>query len=80
MRGKNKEMNDNKIQIKRAAALIALILIGCVLLMLIAGALMHNTGMILTSLFLLIVVPVLIYLFLRLASILKTHRPEEKDL
>ena len=79
MRGKNKDMNDNRTQIKRAAAVIALILIGCVLLMLIAGALKHNTGMILTALFLLVVVPVLIYLFLRLASILKAHHPEEKD-
>ena len=73
------EMKDNRTQFKRAAAVIALILIGCVLLMLITGALMHNSGMILTALFLLIVVPVLIYLFLRLASILKAHHQGEKD-
>ena len=67
-------MNHNRTPFKRAAAILALILIGCILLMLIYGALIHHTGLMMTSLFCLIVVPVLIYLFMRFTAFLKDYR------
>ena len=65
-------MMKNKT-LKRTLARIALILILLVILLLVYGAVTHNSGLIMLSLFCLIVLPVVVYLFLKLAGLLRDY-------
>ena len=58
----------------RAASIAALAVIAFLIIMLIAGALMQHTGIIMTAHFALIVFPVLIYLFMMLTGRKRDNR------
>ena len=59
----------SRIHLKKPLAIAALILIAACILLLLYGTVTHHTGILLFSLFYLIVIPVLVYLFLALVKI-----------
>ena len=66
-------MADNKKTpvYKRVAAVICLILIAFILVFLLYGMFTHNSGIIMASIFCLVIIPALIYAFLLLIRISK---------
>ena len=66
-------MADNKKTpvCKRVAAVICLILIAFILVFLLYGMFTHNSGIIMASIFCLVIIPAIIYAFLLLIRISK---------
>ena len=66
-------MADNKKTpvCKRVAAVICLILIAFILVFLLYGMFTHNTGILMASIFCLVIIPAVIYAFLLLIRISK---------
>ncbi|MDO4962401.1 MAG: hypothetical protein Q4E57_11235 [Eubacteriales bacterium] len=69
-------LNQNKTgKIKRLLAIVALALIALVLLLLFYATITHNSGLIMASLFCLIVVPVVVHLIMFLAKVIEDRNP-----